>query len=357
MSNPDFFDDASADQTAPDGSALLFDVASFVRRFVVCMSSQAAAMALWIVHTHALEYAYTSPYLWIRAATPEAGKTRALEVLELLCARPWQVVSPTPATLFRTISGRAPTMLLDEVETVFSRSGGEALREVINAGNRRGSQVPRCGSNGIVVMYDVFCPKALAGIGKGLPSTVASRSIPIQLWRRKPDEPVERLRRRDVEPEAMLLKARITAFVREHRQELETIRPQIPNELGDRAAEGWEPLLAIAEVAGGSWPQLAAEAAVELSGPRAIEDTAEVMLVLAIEEAFEERATDRLRSTDLAQALNLHEERPWGGTIDPTRLAEILRPFDIRPVKIRVGTNTYQGYRRDQFIQVWERYR
>jgi len=60
------------------------------------------------------------------------------------------------------------------------------------------------------------------------------------------------------------------------RQELETwavdniatlaaARPELPDELGDRAQDVWEPLLAIAELAGGDWPERARTAAVALS--------------------------------------------------------------------------------------------
>ena len=63
---------------------LLDDVARFVRRFVVLTEAQADTLALWVAHTHAFEAAETTPYLAITSAEKRSGKTRLLEVLELL---------------------------------------------------------------------------------------------------------------------------------------------------------------------------------------------------------------------------------------------------------------------------------
>ena len=43
-------------------------------------------------------------------------------------------------------------------------------------------------------------------------------------------------------------------------------RPDMPLGIEDRNADVWEPLLAIAEAAGGDWPQRAREAAIALVG-------------------------------------------------------------------------------------------
>ena len=73
-----------------------------------------------------------------------------MEVPELLVPRPWQVISPSEAVLYRTVDGSMPTLLLDEVDTIFNprtAKDNEHLRALINSGNRPGITVPRCLGN------------------------------------------------------------------------------------------------------------------------------------------------------------------------------------------------------------------
>jgi hypothetical protein len=168
----------------------LDDVAAFVRRYVVVGDTQAVAIALWAFHTHAFAAAATTPYLSITSAEMESGKTRLLETLELVVARPWFTGRATPAVLARKIDKEAPTLLLDESDAAFQgdREYAEVLRGVLNSGHRRSGRTSICIGQGAAMSYvdlSTFCPKAIAGIGK-LPDTVASRSIAIRLKRKAP---------------------------------------------------------------------------------------------------------------------------------------------------------------------------
>jgi hypothetical protein len=64
-----------------DGVSLLNDLSSFVRRFVALTHAQSDVCALWVVHTHVLDAADTTPYLNISSAEKQCGKTLLLEVL------------------------------------------------------------------------------------------------------------------------------------------------------------------------------------------------------------------------------------------------------------------------------------
>jgi len=129
--------DENADE---DGALLLDDVMRFVRRFVVLSSEQLVAIALWVVHTHAIDAADATPYLNITSAEKRSGKTRLLEVLELVVARPWRTGRTSAAALVRKIDGDKSTLLLDESDAAFKgrREYGEALRGILNDGHRRG---------------------------------------------------------------------------------------------------------------------------------------------------------------------------------------------------------------------------
>ena len=186
------------------GVVLLGDVAALIRRFVVLSPEQASATALWVVHTYAIDAADASPYLHITSPEKRSGKTRLLEVLDLLAARPWFTGRVTAAVLQRRLEWDHPALLLDETDAAFKKESeySEALRAILNSGHRRGCPAWLCvGKGHELASFDVFGPKALAGIGK-LPETIVDRCIRLVLRRRAPNETVARFRRREVEEEA-----------------------------------------------------------------------------------------------------------------------------------------------------------
>ena len=98
-----------------------------------------------------------------------------------------------------------PTMLLDEVDTIYSNKGGDAeaenTRRFLNAGYKRGAKFLKCVGQGAdinVKELPAFCPKALAGIDRCLPDTVLDRSLPIELVRQTREEKAEQFRDREV---------------------------------------------------------------------------------------------------------------------------------------------------------------
>ena len=184
-----------------DVAATLDAVAELVRRYVVLTRAQLVAVVLWTFHSHAFDAADATPYLSITSAEKESGKTRLLEVLELLVARAWFTGRVTAAVLARKVDKETPTLLLDESDAAFGgeREYAEVLRGILNSGHRRGGRSSLCVGQGAAISYvdlSTFCPKAIAGIGE-LPDTVGSRSIPIRVKRKAPDESVERFRRRE----------------------------------------------------------------------------------------------------------------------------------------------------------------
>jgi Protein of unknown function (DUF3631) len=344
---------------------LLDQLASFLRRYVVLTPAQADAIALWIIHSHAFEAAETTPYLAITSAEKRSGKTRLLEVLEVLVANPMRTADMSEAALFRSLANEQATLLLDEVDAIFGPKTREreSLRAMLNAGHRRGATVRRVVGEGPtmrVEAFPVFCPKALAAIGQ-LPDTVADRSIPIRLKRAAPSEPLERWRKREADPEAEKLRLRLAEVTAVSLEALTEARPSIPAELDDRAADGWEPLLAIADLAGGNWPERARRAALELSaGQLREEESVGIRLLADIRRVFTEHGADRLPSTELAAALGEIEEAPWGDwrgkTLDTRALAGLLKRYDIRPKVIRIGDKTPSGYLKEWFEDPWRRY-
>ena len=200
----------------------------------------------------------------------QSGKTRTLEVVELLVREPLRASNITAAAIFQSVEAWCPTLLLDELDTIFVSKGeaAEALRAVLNSGNRRGACAVRGTQDGTPARFGTFCPKVLSGINTGkLPDTIRDRAIVLRIERLRRGERVEDLFPVELEQVLEELRGRLEDWAAEHAERLAAWRrsERIP-ELSDRLQEAWDPLLAIAALAGGDWPKRAREAAVGLVG-------------------------------------------------------------------------------------------
>jgi hypothetical protein len=349
---------------------LVNEIEAFVRRFVVVTDAQLVVIALWVIHTHALDAALQTPYLAVTSPEKECGKSRLKEVVGGLVNKPWNAVLPSEAVLFRKIEAKTPTLLLDEVDAIFApgRSSDrfEGTRAILNAGHRRGETVSRCvGPTHETKEFHVFCPKLIAGIGT-LPDTVAGRSFPIRMQRKKRDEHTERFIFRDVQPEATALCDQINAWAAEHLTELIDARPDVPDQLSDREQEGGEPLLAIADAFGCG--QVAREALVELCTEERADnvDSVRLRLLKDLRKVFRVREKERgghikgMPTTALLVRLHTLPESEWrryyGRKLEPKDLANLLRPYGLHPESIRFGGKVKKGYRRRKLEPIWERY-
>jgi hypothetical protein len=358
------FDDAPEWKPAT-GADILDSILRFVRRFVSLSEAQARAVALWVAHTFVLSAFDCTPYLSVNSAEKGSGKTRLLEVLEVLVPTPWLTGRVTAAVLTRKIDDVKPSLLLDESDTAFGseKEYAEALRGVLNTGYRRGGKASCCVGQGANTSYrdfDTFCAKAIAGIGK-LPDTVADRSIPVRLKRARRGE-IERFRRREIELEAGALRARVAAWCKANLEALRDARPDIPAELSDRQADCCEPLLATADLASADWPQAARRALVELCAEaQAGDQSTGVRLLTDIRQVFDNGGVDRIGSADLVDALVAIETSPWaefsrGKPLTAPRLARMLARYEITPGTIRVEARTPKGYYRRDFEDAFTRY-
>ena len=348
---------------------LLELVENTLRRFVVFANPhQAVAVTLWVAHTYVFARFDSTPYLHVSSATKQAGKTRLFEVLELLVARAWRVIEVSEAVLFRNIEAKRPTLLLDEVDASFGKDSTmtEGIRGVLNAGYRTGAVVPRCVPPSFEAKdFNVYCPKAFAGIGGKLPSTVIDRSIPVELRRRSPTEPKpERFRLSKARIELPPIAAELAAWAKD----AELGEPDELHELSDRQMDVWEPLFAVADLADGDWPERARRAAVVLhSGADKSEDDS-IRLLSDISEAFDELDRDKLSTESLLDHLvNRGDDSPWarwwGEDVGHNRLkgpasqlARKLKPFEITPGPVWVDGAKTRGYERADFLDAWARY-
>jgi hypothetical protein len=349
-----------------DGAKLLEELSRFIRRFVWLTDDQATVLALWVIHTHALAAADLTPYLSIGSAEKQSGKTRLLEVLKLLVANPWFTGRTSAAALVRKIASEGPTLLLDETDATFKQNQEytEALRGILNSGYARGGCATLCvgkGSEQHVEDFQTFGAKALAGIGR-LPDTLSDRSIPIVLKRKLRRAQVERFRRRQVGPEGRVLAGKCVSWAQEHLEVFKKARPELPDSLSDRRQDVVEPLLAIADQAGGDWPSRSRIAIAQIfDGPGAEDQSIRVQLLTDIRRVFDEREAEKITTDDLIEDLAKVESSPWaelnrGKPISPHGLSRLLKPFQIAPQVVRMEDKTPRGYRREQFEEAWSVY-
>lgn len=351
-----------------DGWKILVELESFLKRFVAYPGpDELVAHVLWIAHTWFMDAWESTPRLAFLSPEPGSGKSRALEVTEPFVPRPIHAVNATPAYLFRKVSdpdGR-PTILFDEIDTVFGPKAkdNEDLRGLLNAGHRKGAMAGRCVIRGKEVMTEelpAYSAVALAGLDD-LPDTLMTRSVVVRMRRRAPGEKIEPWRLRTCGPEAEKLAGRLAAWTSTVARKAGMEWPDMPEGVEDRDADVWEALLAVADLAGGVWPERGRAAATKLVGKsKEKAPTIGVMLLKDIRAVFEAEKVDRLSSEVLVNELVKLDESPWGDIrgkeLDARGMARRLSKYQIKPGTIRIGMGTIKGYMRADFQDAWERY-
>lgn len=342
-----------------NGAEMLAAMAETFSRHLALPAGAADALALWCCHAHVFDAFQCSPRLNLRSPEKGCGKSTALDLVALLVPKPVKTENISVAPLFRVVEMDAPTLLVDEADSFLK--GNEELRGLLNAGHRRGGQVLRCvGDNHDVRAFTVFAPVVLAGIGQ-LPSTLHDRSVVIPLVRAKPGEVLVRFDSRRTSSEGILCRqaARWTA---DHRAQIEACDPGLPAGCHNRTADNWRPLFALAEVAGGQWPERARQAFAALeSGTDLAAHGRGVQLLADLRDLFAATGESRLPSRRICDALGQQEDRPWpeisdGRPISPVQLSKLLKPFGISPRDMRVGIEVLKGYHAEDFADAFARY-
>lgn len=372
-------------------ASVLDEAKAFILRFVVLASSEAAVyLVLWVFHTHAIDAAEHTPFTIITSPQKRSGKSRLEEVLKCLVASPWMTARTTVAAFIRKINHDHCTLLLDETDAAFAgeKDYSEALRAILDAAHTRGATATLCVGQGANIEardFQMFTAVAIAGIGR-LPETITDRGVRIAMKRKTKSEPIERFRPRKIKAEADALRAHIAQSAHTCLGALATAEPDLPDELNDRAQDGWEPLLAVADIAGGDWPKLAREAAKALSGDRVgdadDDQNASGWLLRDIRAAFNPTPDDaegtplweppwleaeRLHTADLVDRLCRLPGSPWatwrhGNAISANSIAKLLDGYTdtygkaIRSRQIKIGGVNRNGYERADFKDAFLRF-
>lgn len=349
-----------------DGAEVLTKASNAIQRHMVIRREDADACALWALHTHIYDAFSHTARLVSDAPEQECGKTLLMaHMVGNMVPRPQSIELMKPAPFFRLAEANKPTFLIDEVD-VFIKEDSDLLA-AINSGWEPHGGVSRCvGDDHEVRVFSTHCPVAMAGIEltKKLPPTTISRSIVINLERAAIDEIADE----DIYDARKHKKAlqdigrMMARWCRDNKIKVKNVDPVLPDKVRNRLADKWRPLFAIAQIAGGDWPdrvKRAMFAQVDMSDPSKAQ-----ILLSDIRDIMS--PTDAVIATNslISRLCNL-EDSPWrdynfkkfeSRRITSRQLAGLLRRYKIIPSTVRIGIETMKGYRRKNLESAWARY-
>ncbi len=347
-----------------DGDTLLDALVEAFHQYIVMKTAGLQLLALWTVHTYCFQRFQYTPRLHITSPKRRSGKSRVLDVLYCLVARALRADGLTAAVAFRLAEAQEPTMLIDECDQWLDTKG--ELIGILNSGHAKGQKVYRCvGDDNQVQGFNVFTPLALASIGEIKSDTLRDRTIAITVLRRLKTEPIKRFRRDQVEPEFEPLRQQAYRWV----ADTSFGDPEIPDAIDhDRLIDNWVPLLAIADAAGGEWPERAREIMLQqFWAYDAVEDGGwDTLLLQDLKAIFDERREEGIHTQVILGRLHGIEERPWSEypnkrtgerkPISANQLSGLLKNFQIHPHQLKIDGRNRNGYKRSDFTEAWNRY-
>ncbi|MEX0666465.1 MAG: DUF3631 domain-containing protein [Acidimicrobiia bacterium] len=356
-----------------DGAALLDRVHASLLRYVVFPTPEAAiGVTLWVAATHAQTRWQHATRLVITSPEKRSGKSRLLDVIAGLVHRPLLAGSATAPAIFRSIDPDDPrTLLMDEADSVWSpgKAGqsdkAEDLRGLLNSGFQRGRGMLRCdGPKNEPREFATFCMAGIAGIGVDrIPDTIRDRAVEVPLRRRLSTETVAPYKHFRDGPPLHKLRDEVAAWIGANLARLELE----PADLGleDRAAECWEPLVSVADLAGGEWPKRARDAAQVLCTIQSAEGADDSLRLRLLDDLRAVLAALNPQHGCVASAvvvdrLRAREESPWDSfDLTQSKLANRLKDYGIRPVAVRPDGPTskqVRGYVVEALADAFGRY-
>ena len=347
---------------AVDCPALLAEIARLFRHYVSLPNGGAEALALWSLYDWVFEAFAVCPNLMVTAPERESGKTRVTELLSWTVPRPKPVSDASAAAIIRGIERNRPTLIFDEAQHFLRRRPEDPIRGILLASfNRRFAFVDRCeGDDHEPRSYSTFAPKAMNGRKlAALDDMLTSRSVVIPMTRARRRYPDLRA---DRDPVGDDLRRKCARWRDDNMTALSDADPEMGSLFG-RIADVWRPLYAVADAAGGGWPQLARHAALSLASQTnaiASGDTIGVQLLRDIRQIFQDHADPEwLTTADLDHTLHIMPERPWetlsnGKPMTSQKRGKMLTDYGIHTTKVRDGERTRNVYLISAFESAWE---
>ena len=352
-----------------DSTALLEEAVKIIEHYVDMPDGGAVAVAVWALYTWVFEVFEVTPYLIVTAPERESGKTLVTEIASYMVPRPKPVFDASAAAIYRGIAKDKPILLFDEAQQFLDRkTGNELVRGLLLSGySKRFAFVERCeGDANEIRRFRTFTPKMMNGRNLvGMDDMLTSRSIVIPMTRTTKKMPILR---GDKDPVGLDFRRKCLQLAFDNMELLNEADPEM-GDLKSRAADIWRPLFAVADLAGGEWPdevRCAEKALAKATAKVSPGDTLGVELLKDCYRVFQEAGNpDRMRSEVLDQKLIELPERPWatlgagGKPMSARRRSDILRSHSIESGTHRfedVSGESRKGYLREDFEEAWNAY-
>lgn len=344
----------------------------FIRRFLILPNeSDYTIVSLWIAHTYFTHKIKTTPRLAIISPEYGCGKSRVLEVLESLTFKGEKLDHHTRSYLMRTVDlireefSRSPTLLIDEIDSVFRKNSeeGEATRAFANTGYRATGfyGITEGDSKKTPTKFKTFAPMALAGKGEVLPESVMTRAVIIRLQRRMGNEYIEDFLTDLVAFEAEELREELLGWSDYCAQDISTLNPDLP--VRDRDREVWLPLFIVAHLADEAWIKRAEIALTNIQEAKSDNTLPrERQLLSDIWKIFQGQEREKIKSAAIILGLIEMHDSEWdtynfGKPINERALAKKLRTYGIKPAQIRFENGVgAKGYYRSEVESAVKRY-
>jgi hypothetical protein len=274
---------------------LLEGFVSQQRRYLVMQDHEHLGMALSMIFAWVHQHATHSPVLTFRSPAPGTGKSEACYAVKLLTPRGATFAEITATTLYRYVDHVCPTLIVDDADKLFKRR--PELAHLVNVSWMLGTYIPRMVGK-VMVEFDPYCPKVIAGKNLTLPDTTESRTINIKMRRKLATEEVEFFSHEDDEA-FYTLRQKAARFAADHGKALGKAKPTLPPGFDNRLAANWRIMLAIGDMAGGEYPAWSRTAAIKLSAQPELGE--EIRLLAAVREMFMSTARPWLSSEEIVE--------------------------------------------------------
>jgi hypothetical protein len=355
-----------------DLAELLDDIVKQIKRYNVLPDHLADTVALWDLYTWNFEHATHSPFLRIGSPVPESGKTTLLRSVAHLVRRPLTTVGISEAALYRSVEKWGPCLMIDEAENLVQN---EFLLALVNSIWTRGCYVLRCiGEDKEPHPFPTFTPLALAMNGKSMAGATKSRTIEVWMRRKLASEKCEHFNHLDNNEFGQLRQRSLRNSLDIFEVLKQRLDPSIPQGMDNRVAENFRLQFALADLAGGSWPERARSAAMKITGTVDV-SSRNARLLAAIKAVYEGRLEEEKKNNlavidhdirdifigtgDLIKALlkePTSEFHGWANDkpISQHQLWRVLDDFEIRSTPDKAGKS--RGFYGWQFGDAWARY-
>jgi len=230
---------------------IIDDIATYIRKFIFLKEeAEYIVIALIPLLSYIVSVFERIPYFWLRA-DKGSGKTTLMSVLKPLVYHPVFVSNITPSTLFRIVDENSPTLFMDEVEALATKSHtNNPFIQILNSGYHKEGRVTRTLGN-LVQTFKTYGLKILAGISQ-IAETVEDRCIQINLQKPTDSTVITPYTGQNTEDTLQLQKT-MQAAIWENTSKLFAYLQNpasigIDSRISLREHDKWMPMLAIAKV-------------------------------------------------------------------------------------------------------------